>query len=511
MPAEPIQSGLIGEGDLAAMRAAFPPDGDPDRALLAPDCALLKLQKKVIVGRADTPIGSLFIKRYNVFAARIALGSIGRVSPAVRAGRNATRLAALGFGVPVVVAAVEERRAGLVRRSFFVTHEAAGLTADLWWQRAPAGARRHAARSAGALFRRLHECGVYHADLKDVNLLVHGTGDALDWTLLDLERVRFGPLGDGKRLTNVTQLARTVGRHASRTDQLRFLRAYLGAAATPTVVRTWIGRIARKVAAKDRGKVPQATAVAAISAAIVCQNEERHIRRCLESVGWSAERIVIDGGSHDRTREIAHECAAQVTQHAWPGYRAQKQFAFERTTQPWVLSLDADERVTPELAAEMRRAVECAPATVDGFAIPRWVPYLGRWWYRGGWYPRRVIRLVRRERARWAGVDPHDRLEVPGTVLPLTYPLVHYTYADVAAHLRTVVRFSEVAAAERAGRAVGAGRLLGEPCWRFLRSWVLRAGWREGFPGFFVAATDAFYTFLRFAIMHQQRRTAKRK
>jgi hypothetical protein len=174
-----------------------------------------------------------------------------------------------------------------------------------------------------------------------------------------------------------------------------------------------------------------------------------------------------------------------------------------------VLNVDADERVTPELAAEVRAALAAVPADVAGFAIPRLVGYLGRWWYRGGWYPRRVVRLVRRSETRWGGTDPHERAVVRGRVLPLQAPLVHYTYTDVADHLRSLNKLTSVAASQPGpGRAVGAGRLVLEPAWRFIRAWIVKRAWREGFPGFFVAATDAFYVFLRWAKVQERTQSA---
>ena len=156
-------------------RVAIAPDGDPDRLLTRPDCRLVKLQKKVLVGYVTTAAGPLYVKRYTVHAWRVALGSIGRPSPARRAFAAARRLAALGFGVPVVVAAVEDRCAGVLRRSFFVSEEVAGaVTADRYWERLAGqpAQRRRFARALGDLFRRLHAAGVYHNDLKDVNVLV---------------------------------------------------------------------------------------------------------------------------------------------------------------------------------------------------------------------------------------------------------------------------------------------------------------------------------------------------
>jgi hypothetical protein len=181
--------------------------------------------------------------------------------------------------------------------------------------------------------------------------------------------------------------------------------------------------------------------------------------------------------------------------------------ALDAATRPWVLSIDADERATPELATEIQEALAGMPDGVDGFAIPRLVPYLGRWWYRGGWWPRPVVRLVRRTRAAWGGVDPHDRLEVAGVVQRLHAPILHYTYPDIAGHLRSVGRLTAVAAAQvPGGRRVGLGRLLGEPLWRIVRSGVLRAGLCEGHPGFFVAVTDGFYVFLRWARVWERER-----
>src|SRR5262249_18782796 len=144
----------------------------------------------------------------------------------------------------------------------------------------------------------------------------------------------------------------------------------------------------------------------------------------------------------------------------------------------WVLNVDADERVTPELAAEIRAAMAGAPADVSGFVMPRLVCYLGRWWYHGDWYPRRVLRLMRRRATRWGGVDPHERAEVTGRVLTLNAPLVHYTYPDIAGHLHSANKLTEVAAIQEGvrGLRVGSGRLVWEPLWRFLRAYVVRGG-----------------------------------
>jgi tRNA A-37 threonylcarbamoyl transferase component Bud32 len=491
---------------------AIAPDGDPDRLLTRPDCRIVKLQRKVMVGRVTTAVGPLYVKRYTVHAWRVALAGLGRRSPARRAFDAARRLHALGFGVPRVVAAVEDRRLGLLRRSFFLTHEVSGaLTADRYWEQLAGrpAERRRFARALGELYRHLHAAGVYHSDLKDVNVLAREGDGGLELVLLDLERVRFGPVPDRRRrIKNLVQLERTLGRTAPAAARVRLLHAYLGPEADRRARHEWSSAVAQTAARKDRRAGPEAArARSGVACAVVCQDEASQIGPCLDSVDWCDELVVVDGGSRDATVEIARRHTSHVLHNPWPGYRAQKQVALDATTQPWVLSLDADERVTPELATEVRAALAGVPGDVNGFAVPRLVPYLGRWWYRGGWWPRPVVRLVRRGHARWGGVDPHDRLEADGAVRRLHAPILHHTYPDIAGHLRSVARLTAVAAAEvPPGRRVGLARLLGEPLWRFLRAGVLRGGLREGHAGFFVAATDAFYVFLRWARVWERAR-----
>jgi hypothetical protein len=495
------------------------PDGDPDRLLTSPRCELRKFQAKVVVGRIQTARGWVWTKRYNVHAARVALASLGTRSPARIAFDNAVALAARGFAVPAPLAAIEYRRLGFLRRSFFLTDEVtAATTVDLAWQAVLAladptlrrTARRAFAQALGAFFARLHAADVYHADLKDVNVLVRGPATAPSFVLLDLERVAIGAVvSPSRRLKNVVQLARTLGPQASRADRLRWLRAYLGAGGRADR-RAWVARTARAQARKDRRHSrPAVRPSPTVTCTMVCQDEAAQIAFALGTVAWCDELVVVDGGSRDATPEIARARAARVLHNPWPGYRAQKQFALDASTGEWVLNLDADERVSDELANEIRRVLPMIPSDVDGFAIPRLVSYLGRWWYRGGWYPRRVVRLARRAHTTWAGVDPHDRADVPGRVLALAAPIFHYTYDDVADHLRTVSKFTAVAADQvRAGRRVGLGRLALEPAWRFFRAYVVKRSLLDGFPGFFVAATDAFYVFLRWArVWDRERRT----
>lgn len=236
-----------------------------------------------------------------------------------------------------------------------------------------------------------------------------------------------------------------------------------------------------------------------VSAVVVCGNEADAIADCLASVGWCDEIVVVDSLSTDGTAEIARRFTDRVIGRAWPGYVAQKQFALEQASGDWVLSLDADERCTPALRDAILATLPGAGPEVAGFELRRHVFYLGRWIDHGGWYPDWKLRLVRRGRARWAGVDPHDRLEADGPVRRLDADLHHLTYRDFAHQLRTVDRFSAVVAAEwrKEGRRSSWLDALFHPPAKFLECYVWKRGFLDGWPGFVIAMTSAFYVFAK--------------
>jgi glycosyltransferase involved in cell wall biosynthesis len=244
-----------------------------------------------------------------------------------------------------------------------------------------------------------------------------------------------------------------------------------------------------------------------ISATVVCGNEEANIAACLESVRWCDELVVVDSLSSDRTAEIARGYTERVIQRPWAGYVAQKQFALEQAAGDWVLSLDADERCTPELRDSIRASLPEADARgLAGFEVRRHVFYLGRWIDHGGWYPDWKLRIVRRGRARWTGVDPHDRLEADGPVGRLHADLVHHTYRDFAEHLRTVDRFASVVADEwrKEGRRFSLLDAVLHPPAKFLECYVWKRGFLDGWPGFVIAATSAFYVFAKQVKLREQ-------
>jgi glycosyltransferase involved in cell wall biosynthesis len=236
-------------------------------------------------------------------------------------------------------------------------------------------------------------------------------------------------------------------------------------------------------------------------------DEEDNIADCLASAGFAAEWIVVDSHSRDATRERAAAAGARVIERDWPGHVEQKNFAVGAATHDWVLCLDADERVSPELKASILAALD-RPDLPDGFEMPRLTRYLGRWIRRGGWYPDRKVRLFRRTKGRWGGTNPHDHVHVDGRVERLTGDIHHYSYRSISDHLKTIDFFTTIAAREKrlAGRKAGVVDFTLRPFGKFLRMYVLKLGFLEGFAGFVVAATGSFYVFLKYAKLRELER-----
>ena len=242
-----------------------------------------------------------------------------------------------------------------------------------------------------------------------------------------------------------------------------------------------------------------------VSAIVVCFNEEENIGACLESLAWCDEIVVVDSFSTDRTVEICRRYTDRVIQRPWAGYRDQKAFAHSQATREWVLLVDSDERVTPELREEIIQALAQDQNNCAGYAVPRLVFFLNRWWRRGGWYPDYDVRLFRRERATWGGSDPHEKILVDGKIRRLRNPLHHFTYRDIEGHLERINRFTSISAGElkKSGQRWRLADALLRPAGRFFRSYFLKRGFMEGFAGFYVAVTAAVYVFLKYAKLWQ--------
>ena len=237
-----------------------------------------------------------------------------------------------------------------------------------------------------------------------------------------------------------------------------------------------------------------------ISATIVTLNEEQNIARAIQSIQCADEIIVVDSGSRDRTREIAMHLGARVFEERWRGYAAQKNFAASHAENDWILSIDADEQLTPALDAEIA-ALKHAGTTVDGYTFPRKAQYLGRWIEHSGWYPDKKVRLYDRTKAAWTGAFVHESVRVDGTVGELKSDLLHFTCNSLSDHLRTLDRYTTLAASEVVARQrpVGMRRLILDPFWTSFRTYVLQRGFLDGRQGLAIAYMAGLYTFLKYA------------
>jgi glycosyltransferase involved in cell wall biosynthesis len=237
-----------------------------------------------------------------------------------------------------------------------------------------------------------------------------------------------------------------------------------------------------------------------VSATIICKNEAHNIDDCLRSVAWCDEIVVVDSGSTDDTVARAGKYTPKVIFHEWPGYIEQKNYALDQATGDWVISLDADERCTPELQAALGTQLESADPALAGFEVKRHTRYLGRWIDHGGWYPDWKLRVVRRGKARWGGVNPHDKLLPDGPVKRIDADLLHYTYQNFAHHMRIMNHFSDVICAEylKEGRKPSVFQAVFHPPWKFFETYILKLGILDGFPGFVVCSGMAFTVFARY-------------
>ena len=237
-----------------------------------------------------------------------------------------------------------------------------------------------------------------------------------------------------------------------------------------------------------------------LSVTVITLNEAAHIEACLRSVTWADEVLVVDSGSTDATVDLARAAGARVLTREWPGYAAQKNFAAAEATHDWILSIDADERVAPELAQQIRALLAADPPAA-GYRIPRVTWHLGRWIRTTDWYPDHQLRLYDRRRARWKPKPVHESVECDTPPGYLRGDLQHYAYRDISHHHQTMDRYTSLAAEEMhaAGRRAGVFDLTVHPWAAFVRNYLLRRGFADGMPGFIISVMNAYYVFLKFA------------
>jgi len=235
-----------------------------------------------------------------------------------------------------------------------------------------------------------------------------------------------------------------------------------------------------------------------ISAIIITRNEAANIADCLDSVAFCDERIVVDSGSEDDTVRIAEKMGARVAHRAWDGFGVQKNFALSLAGGEWVLSIDADERVSPELASELRAATETA--TVDGYSMPRRSSFLGREIRHSGWYPDYVLRLFRRGKARFSDDLVHEQVICEGSVGRLRHALIHHPVRKLEDAISRMDRYSTAGARMIAAKNRRVSFVSGifHGFYAFFRTYVLRAGFLDGREGFLLAVLNAEGAYYRY-------------
>ncbi len=242
-----------------------------------------------------------------------------------------------------------------------------------------------------------------------------------------------------------------------------------------------------------------------LSAFVICKNEEKNIRRCLESIKWCDEILIVDSGSSDQTLDICREYPrVKIIERHWPGHREQKQFALEQCQGEWVLNLDADEELSLELKSEIQRILhlpESERKAVDGYYLCRVVYFLSTWWDRGGWFPEYRMRFFKRAKAHWGWINPHEKAIVEGRRKKLRGHLFHFTSSGIGDYVATLNRFSQNSAQALfdSGLRSSLFRIVFHPLFRFFKFFIIKRGFLEGTLGFIMACSEAFYTFLTYA------------
>ncbi len=239
-----------------------------------------------------------------------------------------------------------------------------------------------------------------------------------------------------------------------------------------------------------------------ISAAIIVRNEEDNVAALCESISFVDEIVIVDSDSTDRTVEIARKYTDRVFNREFLGYKDKHQFADAQTTGDWILWIDADERVTPQLRASIEALRQQPDASLaDGYRIARRTEYLGRWIRFAGWYPDYQMRLYRKSVSYWDGVSPHETARVPGRIDILPGEFLHYTKRDLSDYQHVMDRYTTLAAEylHKKGRRVRGIDLVVIMLASFISTYILKQGFRDGVPGLILSISTAYSVFLKYA------------
>lgn len=247
-----------------------------------------------------------------------------------------------------------------------------------------------------------------------------------------------------------------------------------------------------------------------ISCIIITRNESKSIRRCLQSISWADEIILVDSRSTDGTKQIASEFTQKIFDSEWKGFGAAKEFAKEKASGDWILSVDADEVVPEGLREEIQRAIRSEDPP-NGYFIPRRSNFLGRWIKHGGWYPDLVLRLFRRDSGNFTDRLVHEEVKVEGRTGRLSHDLLHYTDPDFEHYLGKLNRYTTLDALQlhQAGREAKLPDILLRPPLAFLKMYLLKAGFLDGTCGLILAVASAFHVFSKYVKLWHLGRSGK--
>jgi glycosyltransferase involved in cell wall biosynthesis len=238
-----------------------------------------------------------------------------------------------------------------------------------------------------------------------------------------------------------------------------------------------------------------------LTVTVITYNEEGNIRDCLESVKWADEIVVVDSGSSDKTVAIAREYTDNVFINPWPGHKEQKNFAIDKASNLWIFSIDADERAADSVRKFVVNAL--GEPGAEGYCFPRQNYFLGKWIRYCGWYPDHVLRLFRKDKGRFGGTNPHDKVIIEsGSVATATVPIVHITYESISQYVAKQNFYSDISALEmfKAGRDKHIDLIIfPKMLWKFVEVFFLKRGILDGFRGFIISAGTSYYLFLKYA------------
>ena len=248
-----------------------------------------------------------------------------------------------------------------------------------------------------------------------------------------------------------------------------------------------------------------------ISVTIRTFNEEKNLRECLERVSWADGIVVVDSQSSDLTVDIARQFTDRVLIQPWLGHIGQSQFATDRTSNLWVLHMDADERVTPGLRDEIR-ALDLDNSPFDAYEMPRRHFFMQRWIRHSAWYPDYKIRLFRKDRCKWGGYAPHDEVKVKGPKAKLKNDILHYIYQDIAHFAATKNTYSTLTSEDhfRNGRRARVIDFTLRPAYAFLYRYIIRLGFTDGIAGFTIAVMESYAVFMKYIKLYEMQKRLRR-